>query len=284
MLNTLKNISPSFLKDTARHVRAWAFLQADKRRPFLNKMRYCGFDLYYTCGAGLIERIRLGSTDRSYEPDLIQKITNELGATSQPILLDIGTNIGLISLALLKKDSRVKIYGFEPSPIPFKTFITTIFANQLEERVSLFPAALSDKSGFVNFSTHGGRDSSGDGMIDTMRSESTVENIKVPTVTLDEWWNEQKKPAVTHIKIDVEGAELLALKGGVTLLKECKPKIFLEISNENLKVYPHKASDVFSFLQSEGYNLENMQGVAVTMKSLEAELLVNDTFIATSKS
>ena len=272
------------MKEGARNFRSWLFLKTDQSKPFLNKMKYCGFILYYTRGAGLIERIRFGSTDRSYEPELIQRITSELNKNPQPMLLDIGTNIGLISLGIIQKNQKVRIFGFEPSPIPFKTFSTTIFANQLEGRISLSPVALSDKTGFVHFSTHGGRDSSGDGIMDTKRSGNTAENIEVKTITLDQWWNEEKNPPITHMKIDVEGAELLVLKGGASFLKECRPKIFLEISNVNLKVYPHTADDILSFFESIDYRLENMDGGSVTKKNLDAELAVNDTFVASSHS
>ena len=280
ILGSLKKISPLFMKNAARAFRSFAFQYLDAHKPFLNKMRYCGYVVYYTRGAGLIERIRLGSTNRSYEPELIQKISTEIKKSSHPVLLDIGTNIGLISLALLQKHSDITIYGFEPSPIPFKTFSTTIFANQLERSITLFPHVLNNKSGVVNFATHGGRNSSGDGMFDTMRTDNPAEYIRIPAIALDEWWREQKNPTVTHIKIDVEGAELLVLEGGVSLLNECRPTIFLEISKINLKVYPHGASDILSFFSSINYILENMNGVIITKNTLELALHDGDTFIA----
>jgi len=280
LLNLLKNISPVLLKKIARETRSKIFSFIDSKKPYLNKIKYFDYFVYYTRGAGLIERIRFGSTNRVYEPELIENISNELEKSNEPIFLDVGTNIGLISLAIAHKNKEVKIYGFEPSTIPFKTFSTTIFANELEDRIFLSSFALSNESGFLDFSVHGGRDSSGDGILDTKRSQNKVNFIKVSSTTLDEWWEKQSKPKINVIKIDIEGAELFALQGGVSLLRETQPVIFLEISKENLKVYPYKAEDIFSFFELNKYSLQNLSGVILSKENLEREISINDTFIA----
>lgn len=267
-----------------REARKKFFTLTDSYKPYLNTYPYFGFKLYYTRGAGLIERIRFGSTNRVYEPELVQALSKELSSTENPILLDIGTNIGLISIALLAKCPKLKIYGFEPSPVAYKSLSATIFANHLEGRIELLDAVVGDKIQPVTFSLHEEKDSSGDGIIDTGRAERPAESVITKgMITLDSWWQGHGQPAVTVIKIDIEGAELLALRGAETLLQEQKPIIYLEISKENLKVYPHTEKDILEFLESNGYSLFTHNGDHCTRENISSTVLETDAYMAKPK-
>ncbi len=253
----------------------------DARKPYLNAYKYFGYKLYYTRGSGLIERIRFGSTNRVYEPELLHALVKEISSEENPILFDIGTNIGLISTALLASCPKLKIYGFEPSPIAYKSLSTTIFANRLEDRIELFDAVLGDKNQPVSFSLHEEKDCSGDGLIDTGRAERPAEKtITKQMTTLDSWWQDNGRPAVTVIKIDIEGAELLAFRGAENVLREQKPVIYLEIAKENLRVYPYNENDVFAFLDSHGYSVFTHDGKPCTEKNISEMVKETDTFMA----
>lgn len=58
--------------------------------------------------------------------------------------------------------------------------------------------------------------------------------------------NDFGKPDI--VKIDVEGAEVLVLRGAQRLLAECRPLIYIEVCGE-------PAKEVFSILQQHGYRL-----------------------------
>ena len=99
---------------------------------------------------------------------------------------------------------------------------------------NIFPyqIAVSDKNGFVFF---GGLTNSSNGHIDESGE------IKVETISLDEWIESNKLPAPDVLKIDVEGAEVSVLKSAQNALSKYHPKIFLavhspELRNECLKV------------------------------------------------
>lgn len=284
MLSFLKKISPDFLKTFARKTRGVLYHMSDNFKPYLANRSYSGYKLFYTRGAGLIERIRFGNLNRVYEYDLVDSLSKELLKHESSVFLDIGTNIGLISLAVLQKVPKVKIFGFEPGPIAYKSFATTIFANQLENQVTLLNEALNKEPGEITFYTHNDKDSSGDGMIDTLRAESKSTSITVKSNTLDKWSKENKVSKIHVVKIDIEGAELYALQGSIEFLKEHKPTIFLEISTENLKVYPYKEKEVFVFFESNNYDLFDMNGKKSTIENISIMVTENDTFIAKPKN
>lgn len=279
MIKLFKKMSPVFLRNIARLSRSWIYSTLDKNKPFLNFTKYAGFNIFYTRGDGLISRIRFGNTDRIYESELVNKITSHL-KNSSPIFLDIGTNIGLISLSILHNNPNVKIFGFEPSPIAFKCFATTIFANGLEEKITLINKAVDAKSGIIKFFTHDNTDSSGDGIIDTERARSNGSPIEVEATTIDDWWILSGKPKVDVVKIDIEGAELRALNGGVMFLKQSQPHIFLEISRANLKVYPHNEKDILSFFISNDYELLDHRNTVCTLENISYKVEESDTFLA----
>jgi FkbM family methyltransferase len=283
MLSFLKKISPNFLKNIARKTRSKIYSICDIFEPYLTRRNYFGYTLFYTKGTGIIERIRFGNLNRVYEPDLVESITTELLKYDSPVFLDIGTNIGLISLPILKKVPEVKIFGFEPGPTAYKSFATTIFANKLQDKIHLFNEALYKEVTTLSFYAHSDRDCGGDGIIDTKRAESLSTEIKVKTNTLDNWSKENNIPKIDVLKIDIEGAELYAFQGSIDFLKKYKPIIFLEISIENLKVYPYKEIDILNFFKSNNYELFDSKNKKCTIENISNLVTLNDTFIAKPK-
>lgn len=65
-----------------------------------------------------------------------------------------------------------------------------------------------------------------------MHGVNDASSIFVPTTTLDK---ELETAMPDFVKIDVEGAELLVLKGGQKLFQEQAPILILEVKKENLQ-------------------------------------------------
>lgn len=74
----------------------------------------------------------------------------------------------------------------------------------------------------------------------------TREVRQVAAVTLDTLLS--RSPAPQVVKIDVEGAELLCLRGGGRLLAEIRPALFCEVTAEN-------AGEAGALLRGHGYQL-----------------------------
>ncbi|NIN35661.1 MAG: hypothetical protein GTO60_11480, partial [Gammaproteobacteria bacterium] len=58
---------------------------------------------------------------------------------------------------------------------------------------------------------------------------------------------------IDFIKADIEGAELLMLKGAKETLKRYHPILMLEIQSHSTKLFGYKPEDVFDFLHEIGY-------------------------------
>jgi FkbM family methyltransferase len=79
-----------------------------------------------------------------------------------------------------------------------------------------------------------------------------VENVKA--VKLDDFISENNIKKVNLIKIDIEGAEIFALKGMVNTLKKFTPILLVEISENVIKGNVVRGDDVFNFMRNIGYS------------------------------
>lgn len=135
---------------------------------------------------------------------------------SNPIVLDVGANIGLYSEAVRRNAPQTTVFAFEPSSSARK---------KLEERfigdtsVTIVPLAL----GSSNASQTLWADSPGSGLASLTKRRLEHFGIdfnqseKVDVVTLDSW-ADSMNIVPTLIKMDVEGHELDVLKGGLKTL------------------------------------------------------------------
>lgn len=248
----------------------------DRLVPFIRKTSYQGFDLYYSRGTSLIGRIQGCSI---YEPDLSRCIVNLLSRSEKPLFLDVGANIGLVTLNILAEIPHTLIHAFEPSPHQYKLFKKTIHANGLENRVILHAAALSSEAGTCDFAIHNTVDASGDGFKDTGRA-GPAHFITVECYTLDHWWELTGRPSVTAAKIDTEGSEFMVLQGARLLLDSCRPVVFMEIWPGNIKVYPFEVEDIISWLNQKGYGLYTLAGDPVNIFNVKNYLGLHESFVA----
>jgi FkbM family methyltransferase len=146
--------------------------------------------------------------------------------------IDIGANRGYFSiLAALRVTASGHVYSFEPNPTVMADLRTHVALNGVEETVECSELAIADSAGkelelFVSTCP------TNSGLSSITPSEELLAQgiltpaltIRVRTETLDEW----AKAARVHkqidlIKIDVEGAEDLVLRGMNRLLKDAPP-------------------------------------------------------------
>ena len=55
------------------------------------------------------------------------------------------------------------------------------------------------------------------------------DSLQTPTITLDEFVRERKLPRVDFLKMDIEGAELQALKGAAETIRTFRPKLAISL-------------------------------------------------------
>lgn len=213
---------------------------------------YAGYTLVHRRRNSLVERV---ARNGQYERAELDAIVGALNASTARTLVDVGANIGLISLAVLAAVPDGRVFAFEPGPEQYRLLAETVERNGLGSRLELSPLALSDAAGEAAFAVHSSRHAAGDGLVDTGRAGRT-RTVTVQTDTLDAWWERKGRPTVDVVKLDTEGSELLILRGAASLVVACRPTIFLEIHEENLRRYPYGPEEVRRAIADLDYELD----------------------------
>ncbi|HPE38378.1 MAG TPA: FkbM family methyltransferase [Bacillota bacterium] len=169
-------------------------------------------------------------------------------------VLDIGANVGVYTLHALSLGCEV--YSFEPTPETFTILSTNLDANGYEfsKKKHLYNIAVSDHEGTVEFAKV--KDISGHNSI--YAENEADERIIVPCDSIDHVLADV--PEVDVIKIDVEGAEPLVLKGLRSLISRSKKiGIIVEYTPGNLNRAGTNEDDYFAMIASYGLSLSMIE-------------------------
>jgi FkbM family methyltransferase len=190
--------------------------------------------------------------------------------------LDVGTNIGLMSLPVLKAVPEARVVSFEASPNVLPYLTRTIAASAYSGRWGLVPKAVGASPGKIQFSLSALENSLYDGIKNTLRVMS-VRQVEVEMTTIDHWWQESGKPEISVIKCDVEGGELDVFNGARECLKQHKPHVLLEWNCQNLKVYNCEPNALLHFAQELGYDVYALPFLVLVRNSQELMLQMTST-------
>jgi FkbM family methyltransferase len=172
------------------------------------------------------------------------------------VFFDVGAHIGEFSLRATKCVGPTgQVHSFEPQPEIAAVFRQSITLAKVRN-LTLRECVLSNKSESLTFSIRSGFATSS--IAHPASSDPTItRTIKVAATTLDEY-TVTSGVSPHLIKIDVEGAEVMVLRGAESLLSltaECAPVICLEYSSSNYAAFGFSTEEVCDLLIRNGYSL-----------------------------
>lgn len=228
----------------------------------------------------LIEQIKLSKRANRYKNKhdrggikyMLQSIKS--GQT----VFDIGAHKGGYLYFILKKTGESgKIYAFEPQSLLFG-YLTKIKKVLNWSNVTIEHMALSDKEAKTTLYIPENKNepsSPGATIVEPVEKKDIEKTEEVKTDTLDGYCARfNLKP--DFLKIDVEGNELPIFKGGIEILKSCKPKIFVEC--EARHVGKERVLETFQFLKNlgyEGYFIRETDFIPLAEFSLEKHQILS---------
>lgn len=164
--------------------------------------------------------------------------------------LDIGGHIGYYTRFFSKLvGSQGHVYTFEPVK---DNFLLLSKNTKNLKNVVLNNKAVGDKNGTVSFY----QTFSNTGSHSLLEVGVKAQKIEVDCVTLDSFVEENNIKDVNVIKIDVEGAEPLVLKGAENLISRSKELyIIMELIHDNLDKLGYNPSSYFKYLQGLGLDI-----------------------------
>ena len=167
--------------------------------------------------------------------------------------LDVGAHEGAVLRELVRLAPRGRHVAWEPLP-EFASRLRTEFPG-----VEVREAALADRAGRRSFA-HIVDDPGWSGLIERPTpGGGPAETITVRTERLDEALPDGVRPA--FVKIDVEGAEELVLRGGLETLRRHRPLIAFEHGAGSADHYGTTPEAMHDLLTDElGYEIRGLDG------------------------
>lgn len=185
-----------------------------------------------------------------HEPTLSQFLISYLKFKPGDIVIDIGANIGWYSLLLARlMPDDADVFAFEPDPLNFELLEHNIQLNG-ETRITATPKALAAEDGVQRLYRHDSNNLGRHSLLQLQDGES----VDVRTTSLDKFWDDQKLGArlPRFIKIDIEGYELIALRGASEVLKRC-PALLCEFSPDYMRQGGIDPADLIELLAGHGF-------------------------------
>lgn len=186
----------------------------------------------------------------------VELCNNLLSNIENPVMIDIGANVGCFSLLSILHKNMTCI-SFEPLQSLYDIMTNNLTINDVGDNVKLFRIGISNEDGdaiikcplimsllglttigvphrYKHWTEESIKICKLDGFIKTMLSTSQIQKIDI-------------------IKIDIEGCELNAIKGAVDTINKFKPHIICECTPKNTCQFGYELSEIFNLMNELGY-------------------------------
>jgi FkbM family methyltransferase len=168
--------------------------------------------------------------------------------SKRPIVFDVGSNKG--QWADIFVHNVAEIHLFEPNEFLLHY---TMMKYDYTKNVTYNNTAVSDHEGVTVFTYFTNENNGLSNIINNPKWDYLPWKKKaVNTITLNTYWKGRKE-TIDFLKIDIEGAEFMALTGADELLKDKRIK-FIQLENaDHINVTGKSFQDVKEYLKSFGY-------------------------------
>jgi FkbM family methyltransferase len=188
-----------------------------------------------------------------FDPILLTIADRYVNDTS--VVWDIGANVGVFTFAAAARCPLGRVVAFEPDAFLVACLRRSLaYCENCDLRVDVVPVAISERDGIARlFVAERGRSMN---TIDASfaaqygaREETIVATLRLDTA-LDHFL------APSFVKIDVERAENLVLRGADRLLRDARPVLFIEVSREPNEVEVRTLLHKHNYVLFDGENLQ----------------------------
>jgi FkbM family methyltransferase len=200
--------------------------------------------------AGIFETAELAFVERFLQPGMT--------------VLDLGAHQGLYTLLASKRVGPTgRVISFEPSPRERRALRLHVWLN-LCRNVTIEGMAVGEREGAATLYVV--EDAiAGCNSLRPPAVASEISPVCVDVTQLDGWLENHGIERVHFIKLDVEGAELDALKGATRLLeRRPRPVVLAEVQDIRTEPWGYRAREIIDMLSSKGYMWFRLNGGGFT--------------------
>lgn len=172
------------------------------------------------------------------------------------VVYDVGANIGFFALLAARLVGPAgKVFAFEPVPANAQLVRSNAAANHLAQ-LKVIEAAVADEGKRMQLAL---AEHAGGAMLSRAGQPPDAKGrITVDVVTLDDMVLGSRLPAPDFIKLDVEGAESLALSGMSRVLSERQPRLLIEVDAPTSAQLEDRTRDLKLQVKRHGYDVQDL--------------------------
>jgi FkbM family methyltransferase len=242
-LNILKILAPSFLRNFGRRKLHSLSLRSRNNKPLVYAQNHW-IEIYEQPSCSELYKRKI------YEPDTTLFFRDYL--KEGDIVYDVGANIGYFSLEFARLIGTTgKVLCFEPHPEIFEVLTNNVRRNGYKNiRLHNVACSESNSKQRLYFS------SENEGNHKIIENEKSSQSVDIQAVRLDSIIT-LNPPSL--IKMDIEGAELLALKGiGDDFLAKSKVDFVIEYHPYEMSFFGVEGVELLDFFSHHGYKFRNL--------------------------
>jgi len=172
------------------------------------------------------------------------------------VFLDVGANLGYFSIIAKTVVPGCEVAAVEPNPPLIKLLKKSRERNPKLSGIAILEIALSKESGWLPLIC--AEDNSGLSHLGTASPDAgTGDNPQTVSVKVEVWdeyaplngWDRE----TSVMKMDIEGAEMDALRGMKSWLSKWRPAVVVEANDDNLARFGNSRAELEAFFLDFGY-------------------------------
>jgi FkbM family methyltransferase len=193
---------------------------------------------------------------KEWQPEVWNSVSPALSEGS--VFFDVGAHIGYFSMkAAVQVGTSGRVVSFEPNPEILKLLRDNVASNHFQN-VIVEPIACTDRDETLTLYA---APTMNTGASSLSKQNAEISSDQAPRAfsvrgrPIDDVVRELGLTHVDAIKIDVEGAEVIVLRGAMRTLQQFHPKLAVEVIPRQLASFQTTRDDLGALLASAGYNL-----------------------------
>lgn len=181
----------------------------------------------------------------------VQKLVPATG-----VMLDIGANVGWYSIQVARAAPEAQIFAFEPMEHTCAMLRRNLELNEVAN-VEVIGEGVSEQAGEQTF--YYTEQCSGATSMEEVPHLANQKEVRCNVTTVDRFVSE-RGIAPSFIKCDVEGAEMLVIRGAIDTLRTHKPALLLEMLRKWSAKFDYHPNDLIGLLKGLGYACFSIDG------------------------
>jgi FkbM family methyltransferase len=186
-------------------------------------------------------------------------------------VIDAGANVGQYTLVAAERVGPAgEVHAFEPVPENFEALAAHVRLNGFSDRVRCNSLALWDREIDLQLNLEASDQDENATNYSVGAKGAIVRTVASPAVRLDDYASHNSLKRVDVIKLDIEGAELHALRGARQLLETHRPTLLMEINRERCRGLGYEPEEMWSLLSPLGYKMQTIDADPAKCCTLES--------------